>query len=59
MSAGLTLRVGAGAFVTWLIPLLVSFALFNPQTQTYLPNYPGFKVIMAGLAAVICYATYR
>lgn len=48
-----------GAFITWLIPLAVSFGLYDPATGVYLPNFLGFKLIMAALAAASAYATYR
>ena len=59
MSARPNVRVLAGAFLTWLVPLLVSFGLYNPKTGVYIPNYLGFKLIMAALAAVACLMTYR
>jgi hypothetical protein len=49
----------AGAAVAWAIPLLASFGLFNPNTGAYLPNYPGFKLIMAVLAALCTFLSYR
>jgi hypothetical protein len=49
----------AGAAVTWLVPLLASFGLFNPSTGAYLPNYLGFKLIMAALAALCTLLSYR
>jgi hypothetical protein len=53
------LKIALGAFITWLIPLVVSFGLYNPETNIYLPNYLGFKLIMALLAAVTCFMTMR
>jgi hypothetical protein len=53
------LKIALGAFLTWLIPLVVSFALYNPETKIYVPNYPGFKFIMALLAAITCFMTMR
>jgi hypothetical protein len=50
---------GHGGFFTWLIPLLVSFGLYNPKTGVYVPSYWEFKLIMAAVAAVACIATYR
>lgn len=52
-------RTLIGAFITWLIPLAVSFGLFDPATGIYLPNFIGFKIIMAALAALSAYFTYR
>ena len=52
-------RTLIGAVVTWLFPLVVSFALYDPQTGAYYPSYTGFKIIMALLAALTCFATYR
>jgi hypothetical protein len=45
--------------MTWLLPLVVSFGLYNPETKIYLPNYFGFKLIMALLAAIACLLTLR
>lgn len=52
-------RVWAGAFLTWFVPLLVSFGLYNPQTETYLPSFIGFKIIMLLLLAAMTFFTYR
>jgi len=46
----LRLRALAVAFFVWLVPLIVSFGLYNPDTRVYLPNFAMFKLIMAGLA---------
>lgn len=59
MSRAPRMRVAFGAFLTWLVPLLVSFGLYNPKTGVYIPNYWVFKLMMAALAAVVCIATYR
>jgi predicted ABC-type exoprotein transport system permease subunit len=52
-------RTALGAFFTWLVPLVVSFGLYDPVTQVYLPNYIGFKLMMAALAAMTCHLTMR
>jgi hypothetical protein len=52
-------RVISGAFITWLIPMSVSFGLYNPATQSYYPNFIGFKIIMATVAACATFFTYR
>jgi hypothetical protein len=52
-------KIALGAFATWLIPLVVSFGLYNPETKIYLPNYFGFKFIMALLAAATAFLTMR
>jgi hypothetical protein len=53
------LKIVLGAFITWLVPLAVSFGLYNPETKIYLPNYLGFKIIMAVIAAITCFLTLR
>jgi hypothetical protein len=54
-----SLKIVLGAFVTWLLPLVVSFALYDNETKIYFPNYIGFKLIMALLAAMTCFLTMR
>lgn len=53
------LKTVLGAFLTWLVPLVISFGLYNPETKAYLPNYVGFKLIMVLLAAAISFLTMR
>jgi uncharacterized membrane protein (DUF373 family) len=53
------LKVSIGALITWILPLLLSFGLYNPETKIYIPSYIGFKVIMALTAAFVCYFTMR
>jgi hypothetical protein len=53
------LRTISGAFITWLIPMSVSFGLYNPATQSYYPNFIGFKIIMATVATCATFFTYR
>jgi uncharacterized membrane protein YedE/YeeE len=53
------LKIVLGAFITWLVPFVVSFGLYNPETKIYLPSYIGFKVIMALLAATTCFFSLR
>jgi hypothetical protein len=52
-------RAISGSFITWLIPMSVSFVLYNPANQFYYPNFIGFKIIMATVAACATYFTYR
>lgn len=47
------------AFITWLLPLFLSFGLFDPDTQTYVPSFAGFKVIMTLTSAAVTFFTYR
>lgn len=54
-----SLKIVLGALITWLVPLVVSFGIYNPETQNYLPNYFGFKLIMALLAAATSLLTMR
>ena len=55
MTSNNTLKLWGMAFVSWVIPLAVSFLLFNPNTREYLPNYPVFKIIMAIVLFVVTY----
>jgi hypothetical protein len=50
-------KIVLGAFVTWLVPLVASFGLYNPETKIYLPSYLGFKIIMATIAAITGFFT--
>lgn len=52
-------RMLNGALITWLVPLFVSFGLFDPATQSYVPSFAGFKVIMTLTAAAVTFFTYR
>jgi hypothetical protein len=52
-------RVISGAFITWLIPISVSFGLYNPATQFHYPNFIGFKIIMTTVAVCATFFTYR
>ena len=52
-------RTLSGAFITWLLPLFLSFGLFDPDTQTYVPSFAGFKVIMTLTSAAVTFFTYR
>jgi len=53
------LRTLTGAFLTWLIPLIASFGLYDPATGSYVPGFLGFKIIMAVLAGASTFFTYR
>jgi hypothetical protein len=53
------LKTLSAAFVTWLVPLLLSFGLYTPETKIYFPNYTGFKLIMAAVVAIVAFATMR
>jgi hypothetical protein len=53
------LRATIGAVITWGLPLLLSFGLYNPETKIYVPSYIGFKFIMALASAAITYVTMR
>ncbi len=48
-------KVLTGAFISWLLPLFVSFFLVNPQTKQYLINFWLFKILMASLLAGVVY----
>jgi hypothetical protein len=43
------------AFLTWVIPIFVSFFLIDPNTKEYLPNFIGFKLIMFVLLSAVTY----
>jgi asparagine N-glycosylation enzyme membrane subunit Stt3 len=47
------------AALTWLVPFLMSFGFYNPETHSYLPNYIGFKLIMAILVSALAYLTMQ
>ncbi|OYU03469.1 MAG: hypothetical protein CFE36_01565 [Sphingomonadaceae bacterium PASS1] len=51
-------RTLIGAFITWLVPLFVSFGLFDPATQFYVPGFVGFKIIMILTVAAVTFFTY-
>jgi hypothetical protein len=53
------LKTVLGAFATWLVPLVASFALYDNETKIYFPSFIGFKLIMALLAAIACFSTMR
>ena len=52
-------RALVAALIIWIVPLAVSFGLYNPQTDVYIPNYWGFKLIMAALGGVTAWFCYR
>ncbi len=54
---GSNIKIVLGAFVTWLVPLVISFGLYDPETKIYLPTYVVFKSIMAIIAAITCFLT--
>jgi hypothetical protein len=56
---GMNFKILLGAFFTWLVPLIVSFGLYDPTTNIYFPNFVGFKLIMVLLAAIACYFSMR
>lgn len=55
----LSRRSIVSAFIIWIVPLAVSFGLYNPQTGVYVPSYLGFKAIMALLGAIAAWFCYR
>lgn len=58
MSAKITPKLWLSAFLAWLVPLVISFFLFNPQTREYIPNFLSFKVIMAVVLLAITWFLY-
>jgi hypothetical protein len=53
------LRTFTGALITWLLPMLLSFGLYDPETKIYVPSYIGFKITMALTAATVAFLTMR
>lgn len=47
------------AVLTWLIPIVVSFFMYDPKTNQYLPNIPVFKSVMIALTALLAYYFFR
>ena len=48
-------KVLIGSFISWLLPLFVSFFLVNPETKEYLINFWLFKILMASLLGVVVF----
>lgn len=44
-----------GGFVSWFVPLFVSFFLVDPETKAYLINFWLFKTLMASLLGAVVY----
>ncbi|MCA4900470.1 MAG: hypothetical protein ACK514_03095 [Bacteroidota bacterium] len=47
------------AVLTWLIPIVVSFFMYDPQTNQYLPNIPVFKSVMIALTTLLTYYFFK
>lgn len=47
------------ALFSWLIPFLLSFFLYNPETKQYLPSFLIFKIIMFVILVVITIIFYN
>lgn len=47
------------AVLTWLIPIVVSFFMYDPKTNQYLPNIPVFKSVMIALTSLLAYYFFR
>lgn len=46
-------------FISWLLPLFVSFFLIDPVTKEYLINYWVFKGLMLAILAGVLVFSYR
>lgn len=49
----------AWAFLSWLLPLFVSFFFVNPETKEYTINIWVFKGLMAAILAAVTYVGYN
>lgn len=53
------LNLYTSAFISWIVPLFISFFLINPTTKEYLPNFWSFKVIMLVVLGSLTYFLYK
>jgi hypothetical protein len=44
-----------GALIAWIVPMLVSFFMIDPETQAYLPNELVFKATMIAISAAVTF----
>ena len=47
------------AVLTWLIPIVVSFFMYDPKTNQYLPSIPVFKSVMIALTTLLTYYFFK
>jgi len=47
------------AFLTWLIPMAVSMLMYEPETNSYLPNMVVFKSVMLVLLFTLTFIFFN